>query len=136
MDEREMTGANFKAARELCGYTQQQVADAMEVGVKTVKRWERGDMEPTLEVRMRMVSYLEAHLREARDFARAVLDGIGDGTEADLEYFRTQEQYEAAHDPVMHYQMVNAITRAAAERLMDEGVSVTFHYPEGGRDTA
>ena len=35
------TGADFRACREYVGWTQQEVANNLEINVTTVKRWER-----------------------------------------------------------------------------------------------
>ena len=37
---------NFKDLRELAGLTTQQAAEMMGVSLKTVYRWEKGEIEP------------------------------------------------------------------------------------------
>lgn len=41
-----MTGDEIRAAREARGWTQQQLADAVEVGSRTIGNWERGETVP------------------------------------------------------------------------------------------
>ena len=43
------TATRIKAQREAKGWTQERLANAVEVAPGTISRWERGEVEPTLE---------------------------------------------------------------------------------------
>lgn len=40
-----MDASAFKARREALGYTQAQLAVALDVGIRTIRRWEYGDAQ-------------------------------------------------------------------------------------------
>ena len=44
-----MVSKRIKAQREARGWTQERLAGAVEVAPGTISRWERGEVEPTLE---------------------------------------------------------------------------------------
>lgn len=40
--------ARLKAARKACGFTQMKMSDTLEIDCKTYRRWETGQMRPSL----------------------------------------------------------------------------------------
>ena len=125
--------AEFRALREACGLTQQNVADAVGVRVTAVKRWERpGWPDPPKDVR----EYLEGERDRMADMASFSVDKaieLRDGTGAErvaLSYFRDQEHYDATGRDPGSYGFANAAARLAAMHLEAEGVEVEFVYPE------
>ena len=129
------TTASFRALREMCGLTQQNVADALGVRALTVKRWERpGFPEPPDDawaylnsMRDRMVEMAEF----AADKAVELRDETGAGAIA-LTYFRDQSQYDEAGRDEGPVGFANAAARLTASHLEVEGVDVEFRYPDDG----
>ena len=129
------TTASFRALREMCGLTQQNVADALGVRALTVKRWERpGFPEPPDDawaylnsMRDRMVEMAEF----AADKAVELRDETGAGAIA-LTYFRDQSQYDEAGRDEGPVGFANAVARLTASHLEVEGVDVEFRYPDDG----
>lgn len=121
----------FRATREMLGLTQQDVAEAADVRVMTVKRWERpGDPEPPADV----IEWLEALSEAQRDTVDAAVSAVVSSVplrgSAQLTYYRTQEQYdELGRDPGP-VGMANANARMVAARLDAMGYTVGFAYPD------
>jgi len=121
----------FRATREMLGLTQQDVAEAADVRVMTVKRWERpGDPEPPADV----IEWLEALSEAQRDTVDAAVSAVVSSVplhgSAQLTYYRTQEQYdELGRDPGP-VGMANANARMVAARLDAMGYTVGFVYPD------
>ena len=67
---------NFKDLRELAGLTTEQAAEMMGVSLKTVYRWEKGEIEP----RKAFIKLLEARV----DYKRNTLNQNPDFTFIDL----------------------------------------------------
>lgn len=120
------TKADFKAARESCGLTQQNVADACGVSVRAVKRWEKpGWAEPPEDAweyidGMADLMVHEALLLVDRSLAAAEATGMG----VVLTYHRDQ----ATCDGPLGFE--NAVKRMAARHLEVEGIDVSFRYPD------
>lgn len=68
-----MTGPEIRAARERKGWTQQELAAAIKVGMRTVGNWERGETVP----KNRMAA-LEAVLRDEKP------DPLANASDAEL----------------------------------------------------
>ena len=135
----EKTKASFRAVREECGLSQQDVADEAGVRVLSVKRWEN-PAEPNvppddvwaflLECR----DELAATAREMADAARGLPPGA-----VVLTYYRDQAQLdavqlEAGNDRPVGF--ANAITRRAAALLEASGRKVGYAYPGDGHGDA
>lgn len=130
-----MTKADFRAMRDECGLTQQDVADALGVRVLTVKRWERpGFPEPPDDAwgyldgeRDRMVRMAEFAVSKALELR----DETGVNSIA-LTYFRDQAQYDTAGRDDGPVGFANALSRLTASYLDAEGFEVEFSYPDDG----
>ena len=55
-----ITGRQVAAARGLLGWTQGHLAEAADVGLQTIVRWESGDADPRRETVDRVVGAIEA----------------------------------------------------------------------------
>lgn len=120
----------LRATREMLGLTQQDVADAADVRVLTVKRWERGDQEPPADV----VAWLEDLSEMQRDTVEAAVSAAVASAPlrgaVQLTYYRTQEQYDELGGGDGPVGMANANARLAAARLDAMGYSVGWSYPD------
>lgn len=131
------TAANFRAMREMCGITQQQVAEVMEVQIRTVKRWEKGETPVPDDALEWMRECAVEHTLGVRSEVARLTDGVPVGTALCLTYYRTQEQAdleaEIQGENAGPYQFVNAVYRSVGERLTDMGYLVSFKYPDEER---
>ena len=131
------TAANFRALREICGVSQQQVADAMDVRVMTVKRWEKGETPVPDDALEWMRECAAEHTLGVRTELGGLMADAEPGEAVCLTYYRTQEQADMDAE-VMGceagpYQFVNAVRRSVGERLPDMGYLVSFKYPDEER---
>lgn len=131
------TAANFRALREICGVTQQQVADVLDVRALTVKRWEKGETPVPDDALSYMRGAVVEHTLAVREMVGEVVAGAEPPSAVCLPYYRTQEQCdleaETAGTEAGPYQFENAIMRSAGERLTDMGYSVSYAYPDEER---
>lgn len=131
------TAANFRAMREICGVTQQQVADALGVRVLAVKRWEKGERPIPDDALEWMRSAAVEHTEGVRTEVGEVMASAEPGEAVCLEYYRTQEQCDMAAElagtDAGPYQFVNAVRRSVGERLVDMGYAVSYAYPDEER---
>ena len=122
--------ADFRAMRETLGLTRQDVADAMGVSLRSVKRWEDpAEENPPSEDAWEWLYDLDEKRFEAVRQALCAVEQSGAGT-VQLTYYRTQSQYDAVGRDPGPYGVANANARAIAERLRDEGVEVEWAYPD------
>lgn len=125
--------ADFKARRETLGLSQHDVADELEVSVRTVKRWEHPDWQEPPEDAWALIERYEAIRREAiEESERAFLEANYDGTKngAVIAYYRTQDDYDAYGRDEGPYGFANANARAVAESIGRMGYEVKIVYPE------
>lgn len=93
----EKTKAAFRAVREACGLSQQDVADEADVKVLSVKKWESAGSDikqPPDDVWQWLLQARAALMEDAREQA----DGMAESTDSGpvtLWYYRTQEQLDA-----------------------------------------
>ncbi len=133
-----MTKAQFRAMREQAGYSQQALADALSVNVRTVKRWEHegydgeapGDawelLSSALDVQREMALY-------ALDTVKSVEREAGRNAACvPITYYRDQAMYDQSGREEGYFGVANANARAAAELLTREGRRVEFRYPPEG----
>lgn len=130
------TTASFRALREMCGVTQQQVADRLGVRVVTIKRWERGDSPVPEDAMALIMSAMAEHDAGVADDLARILASAEPGAEICMPYYRSQAQADLDCDPgetAGPYNFLNAITRSTAERLVAMGYRVSFSYPDEER---
>ena len=130
-----MTKADFRAMRETAGYSQQALADALNVNVKTVKRWEHEAdasmppadawnlLEAALDVQQRMAAYAVSVVRKQEAALGAKPQAV------QLTYFRDQAMFDRYGRDEGYFGVANANSRAAAAVLQAEGYGVSFSYP-------
>lgn len=132
------TKAAFKAVRESCGLSQQDVADEAGVRILSVKRWENPDhpSQPPDDVWAFLLAARGAMHEDAREAAREIAesykaaDGAGDVA---IDYYRNQEQLDEVQlsggvdEPVGY---CNARARLIGNLLDKAEVPYTFEYPE------
>ena len=126
----EKTKANFRALREMCGLSQQDVADAADVNRRSVKRWEESgnDWEPPEDVWEWILACAEVQAETVDAAVSAAMAHPGGAVQ--VTYYRTQEQFDAMGRDDGPYGMANANSRLAAHRLMALGREVEFSYPD------
>lgn len=128
------TAANFRALRELCGVTQQQVADAMGVQIRTVKRWEKGVTPVPDDALAWLRERVIGHTQSVRSEVARMASCAEPPAALCLTYYRTQEQTDAEAElwggESLPIGFVNAIYGLVGERLTDMGYLVSFKYPD------
>ena len=132
----ERTKRNFRALRETIGMTKQLLADIMDVDVRSVRRWERVDLEgyPPPDEAWDIVEAYREQQRKVIDFALAKVHELemeqGETPEVvTLRYFTTDAEYKAAHpeDNEISLDMANANTRLLAVELERLSYKVEFN---------
>ena len=130
-----MTKADFRAIRETIGLTQGDVAKALGVALRTVKRWEHPDrQEPPEDACEWLLGMLERHdtLVDAMVDRALAAAGRGDLDVVAITYYREQSQYDALGRDDGPYGFVNSIAREVALDLAVEGIETEFRYPDEG----
>ena len=131
--------AALKALRETVGMMQRDLAEALDVDVRSVKRWESPAtegyqapadawlvLEEARETQRQQVAYA---LKVVSEQAKAL--GHEPGAIV-LTYYRDQEQYDAGGRDSGPYGVANANARAVADALEREGYQVEWRYPDEG----
>ena len=130
------TKADFRALREQVGMSQGDVADALDVQVLSVKRWERPDIdgcEPPADA-WDVLDDARKLQRQVVDFGiskvgQTAVDLKAEAEAVVLTYWRTQDAYDTAHpDEPGVYTMANANVRLIADKLESSGHMVRFVY--------
>lgn len=120
--------ADFKARREALGLSQANVADEADVTVTSVKRWERpGFPEPPEDV-WHWIELCEQAQHEAVE--AAVSAAIVNGKQVQINYYRSQEQFDECGRDSGPFGMANASSRLVAARLKALKIDVDFSYPD------
>lgn len=131
--------ADFKAQRERLGLTQQDVADALKINIKTVKNWEN-PRQTRYRISDDAWKYLdralEAQLQQVA-YARAVVEKQieafgGEPVVVPITYYRDQDSYDRFGRDTGPFGQANANARAVACELERMGIEVEFRYPDHG----
>lgn len=131
--------AAFKAMREMVGMTQRDLADALGVQERSVRRWEASApdtynfppgpawalLEDALAKQAEIVSFAVSKAQELEDAMGHAPDAV------EVKYWLSQAAYasfstDTEHDVAGSYRMANANARAAAAALMDLDYRVQF----------
>ena len=124
--------AYFRATRERLGFSQQSLAEALSVGVRTIKRWEAGISEIPQYADYYLDAMLERHLELIDRAVEQVENSQADS--CTLTYYRTQDQFEDyGHNG--YYGLANAVTREVAAILTEREMEVYFAYPTDADNT-
>lgn len=130
-----MSKAQFKALRERVGMSQQDVADALGVSCRTVKRWEReadrreppadavGLLTKQLDVQRQMVKYMVGTCERVTEEAGRMPSLVP------ITYYRGQSMYDEFGRDSGPFGVANANARAVAQELEALGYEVEFRYP-------
>lgn len=132
------TKADFKALREACGLSQQNVADALGVHLQTIKRWEKpsfpyavpddafGYLDSVAESQANQVNYmLGVVAKQVEQFGKnPVL--------VPITYYRDQQMYDKYGRDEGPFGWPNAVARKLAYELDKRGISYSFRYPDDG----
>ena len=128
-----MTPATYRALRESIGLTQGDVAKALGVSLRTVKRWEHPDwQEPPEDARAWLLDMHDRHdaaVDAMVDEAMALVREHGPEV-VSITYYREQSQYDALGRDDGPYGFVNSIAREVALDLNGEGIETEFRYPD------
>lgn len=135
------TKAAFRAMRETCGYSQQDVADEADVRVLTVKKWESPSSDikqPPDDVWQWLLSERQRQEETAHDLAEqaiAMAEQEDCGGHIVIAYYRSQEELDACQLPAGRDEAVgwvNASSRLAADIIEQAGYEVRFAYRAEG----
>lgn len=138
MSDTTRSKADFKCLRERVGLSQQDVASALGVNIRSVKRWEDPSfpnhapedawavLDNAMEVQRQQVSYACAVVAQQ-------VESFGmEPVTVPITYYKDQAMYdEYGRDPGPFGQ-ANANARAVATALEQRGINVTFNYPLHG----
>lgn len=129
------TKAHFKALRERVGLSQSDIAIALGVNIKTVKRWEQPQfpysapsdawnyLDSVLAIQEQQVQYsLDAIAEQVEEFGR-------EPKTVTITYYRDQAMYDEYGRDSGPYGWANAIARATAVELDRRGINYDFRYP-------
>ena len=128
------TKAAFRAIREECGLTQQDVAAEAYVRILTAKKWENPNSdikEPPDDVWQWLLALRGAMYQDAREIVEQIIASLPEGArDLTLDYYRTQEELDAvqlpdADEPVGY---VNARTRLVGQMLDAKEIHYTYRY--------
>lgn len=128
--------ADFKALRERVGLSQQDVATALGVNIKTAKNWENPKQD-RYRIPADAWSYLDHALdlqKQQVSYACAVVakqvEAFGaEPVTVPITYYRDQAMYDEFGRDSGPFGQANANARAMAYELERRGIKVEFRYP-------
>lgn len=132
-----LSKARFKALRERVGMSQQNVADALGVSERTVKRWEheRDRREPPADAVKLLEQRLETQRRMA-EYLVNVCERVAEeqgipvaAMSVPITYYRDQAMYDRYGRDPGAFGIANANSRAVAQALEERGYAIEFRYP-------
>lgn len=124
------SSAEFRARRERCGMTQQDMADAVGVRVLAVKKWERPDGPTAPADAWAFLEAVEAVRKDVVSQAEEAALRYGGRGAVQLTFYRTQEQFDAHGRDDGPVGVANANAIAVADRLESMGFEVGWAYPD------
>lgn len=127
--------ADFKALRERVGLSQADIATALGVNIKTVKRWEQPQFP--YGAPQDAWDYLDSVLATQKQQVQYSLDVIAEQIEefgkepktVTITYYRDQAMYDEYGRDDGPYGWTNAVARATAVELDRRGIDYEFCYP-------
>lgn len=122
--------ADFRARRERCGLTQQEMADAVGVRVLAVKKWERPDGPVAPADAWAFLEAVETARRAVVKQAEEAALQFAERGAVQLTYYRTQEQFDEFGRDEGPFGVANANAIAVADRLESMGFDVAWAYPD------
>lgn len=122
--------ADFRARRERCGLTQQEMADAVGVRVLAVKKWERPDGPVAPADAWAFLEAVETARRAVVKQAEEAALQFAERGAVQLTYYRTQEQFDEFGRDEGPVGVANANARAVADRLESMGFEIAWAYPD------
>lgn len=122
--------ADFRARRERCGLTQQEMADAVGVRVLAVKKWERPGGPVAPADAWEFLEAVETARRAVVKQAEEAALQFAERGAVQLTYYRTQEQFDEYGRDEGPFGVANANARAVADRLESMGFEIAWAYPD------
>lgn len=128
------TKAAFRAIREECGLTQQDIADEADVRVMTVKNWENPNKPNSVvpdDVWQFVLGLRGAMYQDAREIVEKIISNLPEGAkDLVLDYYRTQDDLDSVQlsevdEPVGY---VNARTRIVGQILEAKEIKYSYAY--------
>lgn len=125
------TKAEMRAIREMVGLSQADLAAAVGVSTRSVKRWEHPEWSDPPEDVIDLLHEARARQLRTVEGALEVVREHGMARAVQLTCYRSQQQYDdLGREPGEPFGCANANSRAVADRLEAEGYEVEWSYPD------
>lgn len=121
--------ADFRAAREAVGASRAFIADELGVAERSVKRWEDPRYADPPEDAWELINALKNAQRAIVSRSVAAAKSTPGCTSVNINYYRSQEQFDTWGRDRGNYNIANANARAVAVALESLGFEVAFSYP-------
>ncbi|WP_367113837.1 helix-turn-helix transcriptional regulator [uncultured Slackia sp.] len=113
----------------MLGLSQQDVAEAVGVDRRSVKRWESGEYPVPDDVAEWLMGEKAAADYTVRNVVKDILSAEVVPATVSLTYYRTQEEYDEHGRDDGPFGISNANARRVADALEAEGIACKFCYP-------